>query len=149
MEKRTSIKTIARKAGVSPTTVQNVLHGRKECMKGETYQKVLMVLQENDYVEMAAPKLLNSKTENVVGVAVSELVLESENLAEVAKGLLQLEMECYKNHCYTIFHVCEKKEEVVSYFQAWPTTKIYLLGFCEEEKNWLKEKTGIFIDTLV
>lgn len=149
MEKRTSIKSIANMAGVSPTTVQNVLHGRKNCMKEETYQKVLEVLRENDYVERAAPKLLNGKTEHVVGVAISESILESEDLEEAASKLFQLEKENYENQCYTIFHVSSKVEEISSFFQAWPVIKIYVFGFDEIEKNWLKEKTGVFIDTLV
>lgn len=149
MKKRKSITDIAKIAGVSPTTVQNALHGRKKCMKEDTYQKVMGVLCENDYVEMAAPKLLNGKKEHMVGVALAEQVMESDAITEIAKKLLQLERENFEEQRYTIFHVSSKIEEVATFFQAWPTIKIYLHGYENEEKLWLEEKMGICIDALL
>lgn len=149
MEKRIRLKDIAKIAGVSPTTVQNVLHGRKKCMREETYQRVQMVLQEEGYVEMAAPKLMNSKRKSVVGIVVSEGILEMKIGIEMVEKLLLLEKENFENHCYTLLRVCSQLEEIIDFFRAWPTIKIYMCGFSCEERRMLEEKTDIVIDTLM
>lgn len=149
MKNRKSIKYIAKLAGVSPTTVQNVLHERKQCMREETYQRVRMILKEEGYIEMAAPKLLNGKTKNVVGIVVSEEILEAQIKGEAAIELFLLEKENFKKQCYTLLRVCSKIDEIADFFQAWPTVKIYLCGFSNEEKRKLEEKTDIVIDTLM
>lgn len=51
-----TIKEIAEKLGISPTTVSNVIHGRTEKMSEETRKKVEMALVSNHYVNESRQK---------------------------------------------------------------------------------------------
>ena len=44
------IKDIAAKAGVSPTTVSNVIHGNKKKVSENTVKKVRRILDETGYI---------------------------------------------------------------------------------------------------
>ena len=45
-----TIKEMAEIAGVSPTTVANVLHGRNQKVSKETLEKVQKVISQSNYV---------------------------------------------------------------------------------------------------
>ena len=50
MRKKVRVKEIASRAGVSVTTVLNVIHGRTERMSTETKQNIDKILKEEDYL---------------------------------------------------------------------------------------------------
>lgn len=53
-----TIKDMAEMAGVAPTTVSNVLHGRTKKMSKETLARVQKVIDECQYVTNMGARLL-------------------------------------------------------------------------------------------
>lgn len=146
MERQCGIKDIAKISGVSPTTVQNVLRGRKERMREETYQKVLSVIQECGFVEKAAPKLLNGKDSRVMGIVIAEKGIKNVCLPAELCYLVQ---ENYKKNHYTLLYVSSGITEIIRFFKAWPMVNLYLWGFEDEDLEMLKDKIGIPVNLLL
>lgn len=134
-ENNVSVTQIAKIAGVSPTTVQNVLHNRQNRMREETFFKVKRVIAETGYVQMVAPNLLSGKASKVIGAIVSEEKMEGEIKKLYSEILFGLEKELYKNDFYLILHVADKIEEIVHFIRAWRLQGVFLLGMEKEEKQ--------------
>ena len=89
MEKAKSIKEIARLAGVSTATVSRVINQNGRFSKA-TEQRVLQVIQQNEYVpNMSAKGLRTSRTE-VIGVMVPDITNP-----HFANLVLRLEMDFF------------------------------------------------------
>jgi LacI family transcriptional regulator len=63
-----TINEIARLAGVSPTTVSNVLHGRTAKMAPETLERVRRLIKENNYVSNMSGRTLGRYGSKIIGV---------------------------------------------------------------------------------
>ena len=62
------IKDIAEKAGVSPTTVSNVIHGKTGRVSGETVEKINRILEEMNYVPSISARMLAREHSGLIGV---------------------------------------------------------------------------------
>ena len=72
MEKRPTIKDVAREAGVSKSTVSLVLQGSK-LVKGETREHVQKVMAEIGYVYNRSAAMLRSGTTGLIGLVINDL----------------------------------------------------------------------------
>ena len=63
-----TIKKIAELAGVSPSTVSNVLNGRGHKMSPATLDKVKKILDETNYVSNMGGRLLGNYGSKIIGV---------------------------------------------------------------------------------
>ncbi|GGF90721.1 LacI family DNA-binding transcriptional regulator [Paenibacillus abyssi] len=68
-----TIDIVAKKAGVSKTTVSRILNGNFAHTKDETKNRVLRVIKELDYRPNALAKGLKSSHTNVIGIVLSNL----------------------------------------------------------------------------
>ncbi|MDR2619093.1 MAG: LacI family DNA-binding transcriptional regulator, partial [Treponema sp.] len=66
-----TIKQIAEIAGVSPSTVSNVLQGRTHKMTKETLERVRQVISENDYVSNMSGRTLGRYGSKLIGVVMN------------------------------------------------------------------------------
>ncbi len=71
--KPVTIKDVARKAGVSITTVSNVLNERTHSMAEETQQRVLDVMRELNYRPNALARGLVTRRTATIGVVIAEI----------------------------------------------------------------------------
>ena len=55
------IKDIADRAGVSPTTVSNVIHGKTGRVSKATVEKINRILKEMEYVDNKVPTVYNNQ----------------------------------------------------------------------------------------
>jgi LacI family transcriptional regulator len=62
-----TVKELAELAGVSPTTVHNVIHGRYCKMRPEILKKVQKVLSDNNYVSNMAGRILANHGSRLIG----------------------------------------------------------------------------------
>ena len=74
MAKSVTIKDIARRAGVSPSTVSNVLNGRFDRVSEETARRVRQVVEEMGYRPNPMARGLAGKRTDTLGVVVSSIV---------------------------------------------------------------------------
>ncbi|CAM3110613.1 LacI family DNA-binding transcriptional regulator [Lactococcus hircilactis] len=77
-----TIKEIAKKAGVSPTTVSNVLHNRTTEIRPEKLAHVKQIISENGYVPNMAGKALAGHKSQLIGVILSTEYRESKSILD-------------------------------------------------------------------
>ena len=74
MERRPTIRDVARKANVSPTTVSRVLNGDDaHHMRPETKQRVLQALKELGYVPNKAARVLRRRSTGVIALLLPDI----------------------------------------------------------------------------
>ena len=61
------LQDIADMAGVSRTTVSNVLHGKTKRVSQETIDKIKKLLEENEYVPNMGSMMLTGKGSKIIG----------------------------------------------------------------------------------
>ena len=62
------IKDIADRAGVSPTTVSNVIHGKTGRVSKATVEKINRILKEMEYVPSISARMLANNSSGLIGV---------------------------------------------------------------------------------
>ena len=70
------IKDIAREAGVSPTTVSNVIHGNRKKVSGETVKRIEKLLKDREYIPSMGARMLAGGSTRVIGILVADPVGE-------------------------------------------------------------------------
>lgn len=113
-----NIKTIAKLAGVSQTTVTNVLNGNTKKMTKETFLKVKQVIKETGYVRRVAPMLLHGNGVRVFGIIVGE---DEEKRKWNLCGwmMIVLEKELYQMGYYVIFHISSNEKDILAFIKTW------------------------------
>ena len=74
MTKQTTIREVAARAGVSPSTVSRVLNGNDaDHMRPETKERVLLAMKELDYTPVKAAQSLRRQRTEVIGILVPDI----------------------------------------------------------------------------
>ncbi len=126
-----TIKKIAQKAGVSPTTVANVLHGKAERVSPATWEKVQAIIQEENYAPNMGAIILAHSNSRIIGVIMfmeprwDETVLEDPFLSAI---LGSIEREIRDNGYFLMLHTTSDKDEVVRLTKAWKLDGLILVG---------------------
>ena len=76
------IKDIAKLANVSPSTVSNVIHKRKEKVSPEIYNRVEKILEEEQYVTHMGARMLSAKGSRLVALILAYKRIEKESIVE-------------------------------------------------------------------
>lgn len=66
-----SIKEISQIVGLSPTTVSNVVHGKKSKVSEINYRKIQAALKEHNYVSNMGGRILGRHGSKIIGVILS------------------------------------------------------------------------------
>ena len=66
-----TIKEIARQAGVSTTTVSNVLHKKNARVSAETIEKVERLLTENNYIPRLGLNALTNRSSRIICILIT------------------------------------------------------------------------------
>ena len=82
---RITIRDIAKKAGVSITTVSKIINKKDEDISDETREKVIKIINEYNYVPSALATGLVTKKTNTIGLLVPDI--SNAFFAEVARGV--------------------------------------------------------------
>lgn len=148
-----SIKDIAHLAGVSPTTVSNVLHGRIDKMSADTLQKVREVIKEQNYVSNMGGRLLGNYGSKIIGVIMTyerrnEMnVIQSPFYSEI---LGALESEIRKKKYYMMFYTSGGVEESIQMALSWNVEGLIVLGCLPDDCKKLRDRLDkpiVFIDS--
>lgn len=126
------IKDIAEKAGVSPTTVSNVIHGNRKKVSEETVEKIEKLLKDMDYIPSMGARMLAGGGTRVIGV----LVAEPDGEKHHAEGhsfanilIRSLELEIYRRNYYMLLHFTATPEEGIQFAATWNVEGLIILGF--------------------
>ena len=71
--KKTTIKDIAHKAGVSATTISRYLNGRYGYMSEETRSKIENIIKETGYRPNNVARSLRSNASQIIGIIISDI----------------------------------------------------------------------------
>lgn len=66
-----TIKEIAKQAGVSETTVSNVIHGKTSRVSPEMIEKIQLLLEKNNYVPRFGLSALTNRKSGMIGVVIN------------------------------------------------------------------------------
>ncbi|HAF85404.1 MAG TPA: LacI family transcriptional regulator [Sphaerochaeta sp.] len=125
-----TIKKIAQKAGVSPTTVANVLHGRLGRVSQGTLNKVQAVIQEEQYAPNMGALILAHSDSRIIGVIMfmeprrDETVLEDPFSSAI---LGAMERKIRENGYFVMLHTTSDEAEVVRLSKAWKLAGLVLV----------------------
>ena len=111
MERKATIADVAKKVGVSKTTISRYLNGNYEFMSQETRQRIEQVIKELDYAPNSAARTLKSQKSKLVGVVVNSLRYQIG-----AQTVTQINSVCAQNGYGTV--VCCSNDDPAKEEQA-------------------------------
>lgn len=148
-----TIKEIAHKAGVSPTTVSNVLHGRTSRVSPRTRERVEAFLREEGYAPNMGAMILARNNSRIIGVILfmeprrNETVLEDPFSSTI---LGAMEKEIRESGYFLMLHATSDEEEVIRLARTWKLDGLVLLwvpaAICRAIRGSI-EAPVVFVDT--
>lgn len=149
------IKDIADRAGVSPTTVSNVIHGKTGRVSKEKVKQITKLLEEMNYVPSMSAQLLASEHSGLIGVVIGygqrgdALALEDPFIAKLVGNL---EYQIRKQGYYMMLVMRHDGKELLEQVIGWNFDGLIMMGVNEKEVsriNALFQKPIVLIDWLL
>lgn len=101
MHKKTTLKDVSKRAGVSPATVSYVLNGNtKQKISGATREKVLAAARDLNYTPNDSAKSLKSNRTHCIGVAIDKDI----TIPRYAQTLLGIRQVLERNRFHILFN---------------------------------------------
>lgn len=147
-----TIKQIALKAGVSPTTVSNVLHGRTDKVSPDTLRRVQLFLKAEKYAPNMGAIMLGQNKSLLIGVIIFLSTRSGETLIEDPfTGALigSLERQIRRSNYFMILYTTDNSDEVINLCSYWKLAGLIILGVSESMAATIKKQTDtpvVFID---
>lgn len=147
-----TIKEIAQKAGVSPTTVSNVLHGKTAKVSPDTLDRVRFVLKEENYTPHMAAVILAGNKSRIIGVIFFQEPRSDETVIEdpfTSTILGAIEQEIRDDGYFMMLHTTNDKDDVQRLAATWKLAGLILLWVPGEISSLIRksiERPVVFID---
>ncbi len=128
-----TIKDIAQEAGVSITTVSNVIHGAKSRVSQETVEKITKIIERHHYTPNMSARALINKNSRIVGV-VNHAVHSGAKLSEdpfLSLLLRAIEQELSQHDYYMMFRTVSTERELLALCSTWNLTGMIIIGVFE------------------
>lgn len=146
------IKDIAERAGVSTTTVSNVIHQKQGKVSPELAAKIKNMIAEMGYVPSLSARMLARENSHMIGVVMGyspKGTLRSRKDLLAANLIGYLEDAIHKAGYYMMLFTQRSVEELLQESQAWNFDGIITFGITQEELNQLRasfSKPVVIID---
>ncbi len=137
------IKDIAKRAGVSPTTVSNVIHGNYGKVSKKTVERVEKLLAETEYVPSMGAMMLAGGNSRIIGVLVGEPEGEKHGREGYAFSnvlIRAIESEIYKKNYYMLLHFTPDPEEGIQFAATWNVEGLITIGLHAKSNALLQVK---------
>ena len=137
------LQDIADMAGVSRTTVSNVINGNTKRVSQETIDKITRILKEQNYVPHMGSVMLSGHSSRIIGVVLGFAVthgmqaLQDSFVGELV-GTIQTEAE--RNGYFVMLIGGEKIDNVVDMASRWNVEGLIILGYDEKRYHQLSRK---------
>ncbi len=147
-----TIKEIAKKAGVSATTVSNVIHGNTAKVSPATLEKVQSILNEENFAPNMGAVILAHSNSRIIGVIMfmeprsDETVLQDPFTSTI---LGAIELEIRRDNYFMMLHTTCDKDEVLRLAATWKLAGMILLWVPGEICGSITKSTDtpiVFID---
>lgn len=140
------IKDIAAKAGVSPTTVSNVIHGNTKKVSKEMIERIQKLLEDSSYVPSMSARMLAENRSRLIGVMIGGGDLQKKEGSQ--RGftdilIKSLESEIYKKNYYMLFHLSNSPEESVQIAATWNVEGLITIGLTAHDNYKIQSKCNV------
>lgn len=126
-----TIKDIAREAGVSFTTVSNVIHGNTKKVSKATIEKINRIMEEMNYVPNMGARMLVQNQSKIIGVISNILTDQSKGKLHspfIAEMLGAIENEIQNQGYYMMLYASDVTEEIEGLISKWNVDGIITIG---------------------
>lgn len=146
------IQDIADMAGVSRTTVSNVIRGNTKKVSQETIDKITKILDEQKYVPNMASMSLTGNVSKIIGLVTYYQIHGMHAAQDTFVGELigSIENEIRRRGYYMMLISAEAHQEIIDVASSWNMDGLIVLGYTEEEYIKLTKKLNkkmVLIDT--
>ncbi len=148
-----TIKDIAREAGVSVTTVSNVIHGKSSHVAPETVERINKIMDAHHYTPNMSARALVNKSSRIIGL-INHLVPQTNGnfmidpfFSAVSGGV---EREVRSRGYYLMMRTVQNTEELMSLFRNWNLDGLIIPGVFQDTFYSAIKKSGIpavFLDS--
>lgn len=146
-----TIKDIAREAGVSFTTVSNVIHGNTKRVSPATIEKIQKIMEEMHYVPNMGARMLVRNQSNIIGVIANDFSDEEEIQTPFMSEILRtMEKEIRRNGYYMMVCYSNSLEEIEKMLNTWNVAGIITVSFGTRKSRILAEQIqtpAVFLDS--
>lgn len=126
-----TIKDIAKEAGVSFTTVSNVIHGNTKKVSQATIDKINQIMKEKNYVPNMGARMLVRNKSRIIGV-ISNILTDTSrgNIHSpfIAEILGAIEKEIQSQGYYMMLYATDATEEIEGLITKWNVDGIITIG---------------------
>lgn len=139
------IKDIADRAGVSPTTVSNVIHGKTGRVSKATVEKINRILKEMEYVPSISARMLANNSSGLIGVALGFMKKGNASSFEdpfVSAMLGNLEYQIREHGYYMMLVARHEQDDIMQQALGWNFDGVIAMALKEKEIAELSERLG-------
>lgn len=139
------IKDIADRAGVSPTTVSNVIHGKTGRVSKATVEKINRILKEMEYVPSISARMLAYNSSGLIGVALGFMKKGNASSFEdpfVSAMLGNLEYQIREHGYYMMLVARHEQDDIMQQALGWNFDGMIAMALKEKEIAELSERLG-------
>ena len=131
-----TLKDIAAEAGVSITTVSNVVHNRKSRVSPELVRKIEKIIQREHYAPSMSARSLANDQSNIIGV-ITHLTPQNTG-STMGDPFLSSFVDSVEKHVreegyYLMFRAVEDAMELASLSRSWRLAGLILTGMFQDE----------------
>lgn len=149
-----TIKQIAERAGVSTTTVSNVIHGKTKKVSAEKIEQIKRLVDEMGYVTPLGLSILHKSQSRMVAVIINRhQIYDQSILSDPFYGSIvgYIEEELHKNGYYILFYSADNIDEIFNMVMTWNVDGVILVSmamlYCEKIRQMIK-KPVVCIDPI-
>ena len=139
------IKDIADRAGVSPTTFSNVIHGKTGRVSKATVEKINRILKEMEYVPSISARMLANNSSGLIGVALGFMKKGNASSFEdpfVSAMLGNLEYQIREHGYYMMLVARHEQDDLMQQALGWNFDGMIAMALKEKEIAELSERLG-------
>ena len=139
------IKDIADRAGVSPTTVSNVIHGKTGRVSKATVEKINRILKEMEYVPSISARMPANNSSGLIGVALGFMKKGNASSFEdpfVSAMLGNLEYQIREHGYYMMLVARHEQDDIMQQALGWNFDGMIAMALKEKEIAELSERLG-------
>lgn len=141
-----TIKEIAELAGVSTTTVSNVIHGKTKKVSPATIQKIDKLIKDMGYVQKMGLRVLNKENSQLIAVIInSHREFKDSILGDPFYGQILGYIEAYaqKLGYYVMFYSAKDMDKIFQMVMGWDVDGVIAVSFskrnCEKMYQLIKK----------
>lgn len=145
------IKDIAKLANVSPSTVSNVIHGRKNKLSPELYEKVQRILEEEHYVTHRGAQMLKKQGSRLIALILAYSRAEEESIVQdpfVSSVIGAVQNALQKEGYFLLLYANPDMELCTKITLEWNVEGIILLGAKREGYYFLRSLSSVPVVTI-